>query len=461
MAMWPLKTNVTRREALTALGGAILASRAKGQAVGKRNMIVRSARPLDLEMPLSGFGDYLTPVEHFFVRTHVYSPTVNLGSWRLKIDGNVAQPLELSIDDLRKLPPVELPAVLECAGNGRSFYDPPVAGLQWKYGAVGNGLWRGVRLAEVLKRAGVKAGSVEVLFDGADLPIGKMADFRRSIPISKAQHADTLLAYNLNGQSLPVEHGFPLRAVVPGWAGDSWTKWLTGVRVLTERDTGYWMTNTYKHPGRPVAPGTVLPAAGLPPLTSLRVKSVISSPEPGGTVKPGEPVLIRGAAWSGESGPVQRVNVSVDTGRTWSASRFLDPQTRWGWRRWEFRWTPTTERFHTIFARAEDAHEIQPAAQEWNQSGYLWNIVSSVSVQVAKDAVPAAVTQSAAPQEVPTLLKDRCMTCHQDDMIRGQRLTRAQWDREITKMTDWGANLSPADRTSLLDYLSSAFPVNR
>ncbi len=436
---------------MAALAGGMFASRMAGQAPGKKDMIVRSARPLDLEMPLSGFADYLTPVEHFFVRTHVYSPTVDLASWRLTIDGTVERPLTLSFDELRKMPAAEVVAVLECAGNGRAFYDPPVAGLQWQNGAAGNGRWRGVRLAEMLKRAGVKAGAVEVLFDGADVPIGKMADFRRSIPLRKALHPDTILAFELNGQPLPKEHGLPLRAVVPGWAGDSWTKWITGIRVLSEPDSGYWMASTYKHPGRQVAPGTVLPAASLRTLTSLRIKSVISSPEPGATVKPGEPVTIRGAAWSGEDAPPDKIEVSVDTGRTWTAARFLDRATRWGWRRWELRWTPPSEQLYTIFARAADAKDVQPSAQEWNQSGYLWNVVARADVNVSAQA--PAETLVVPQSELPAAVRQSCVACHQDDVIRQQGLTAAQWDREITKMTDWGAQVDPQQRTTLIEML--------
>lgn len=450
---------LSRRQAFALVAGGVFARILRAQDPAKRDMIVRSARPLDLEMPLSGFADAVTPIERFFVRTHVYAPTLKLDTWSLTVDGNIAQPLTLSMDELRRMPSAELLSVLECAGNGRAFYSPPVAGLQWQYGAAGNGRWRGVRLAEVLKRANIKPGAVEVLFDGADLPIGKMADFRRSIPIRKALDPDTLLAYEMNGQPLPVIHGFPLRVVAPGWAGDSWVKWVTGIRVLSEPDASYWMASAYKHPGRPVAPGTVLPAASLPPVTSLRVKSVISSPESGASVKPGEIVAIRGAAWSGESGPVQSVDVSVDNGRTWSSARFLDPQSKWGWRRWEHRWTPQEERYHTIFARARDAKgDVQPASQEWNQSGYLWNVVSRVTVNVSKEPAAGSPPPPLTPVDYPPAsLQSSCAVCHQEDVIRQQRLTRAQWDREITKMTDWGAQIAPQDRETLLNYLVRVF----
>ncbi|MEP6963051.1 MAG: molybdopterin-dependent oxidoreductase, partial [Acidobacteriota bacterium] len=218
-----------RRGKFLLLAGAGLLS---AQDRPKLDMLVRSARPEDLEMPLSGFSDYITPIQHFFVRTHVYAPTVNLNTWRLRVEGEVATPLTLTMDDLKKLPSVELVSVVECAGNGRAFYDPPVPGLQWGSGAVGNARWKGVRLSDVLKRAGIKPSSVEVLFEGADVPLGAMPDFQRSIPVKKALDVNTILAYEMNGETLPVKHGFPLRVVTAGWASDSWIKWLTSIRVL-------------------------------------------------------------------------------------------------------------------------------------------------------------------------------------------------------------------------------------
>jgi len=403
-------------------------------------MTVRSVRPEDLEMPLSGFADFITPIEMFFVRTHVAVPRVEIAEWRLKVEGHVSTPLTLSMDDLQKMPPAELVGVLECSGNGRSFYEPPVAGLQWANGAVGNGRWRGVRLADVLERAGVKAGAVEVLFDGADVPLGTMADFQRSIPMRKALHRDTLLAYSMNGEALPVKHGFPLRAVVPGWAGSSWIKWVTTVRVLNEPFGGFWMKNAYLHPGKPVAPGTVVPPEAMSPVTSLRVKSVIAGAQVVGTRS-----VVRGAAWSGEAAPVAAVDVSVDQGRSWKPARLGGDATRYGWRLWEFSWTPSGDRHTTVLARARDAGgDVQPLVPEWNPSGYLWNAVV---------APPAAPDAAAAVVPPPAGFRETCVTCHQDDVIRQQRLTRAQWDREINKMVGWGARVRPEDRETFLDYL--------
>ena len=191
---------IPRRNFLFLAGASLL----RGDDRPKLDMLVRAVRPEDLEMPLSGFSDYITPIEHFFVRTHVYVPRVNLDSWRLRVEGEVATPLTLTMEDLKKLPQVELVSVVECAGNGRGFYEPPVPGLQWGNGAVGNGRWRGVRLTDVLKRAGIKDSSKEILFDGADVPLGTMPDFQRSIPVKKALDSNTILAYEMNGETLPV-----------------------------------------------------------------------------------------------------------------------------------------------------------------------------------------------------------------------------------------------------------------
>jgi DMSO/TMAO reductase YedYZ molybdopterin-dependent catalytic subunit len=405
-------------------------------------------------MPSSGFTDFITPADRFFVRTHVEVPHVDLAVWRLKIDGNVSAPLDLTMDELSRMPSFELPAVLECAGNGRSFYEPAVAGVQWANGAVGNGTWKGVRLRDLLDRAQIKPGTVEILFDGADVPIGTMPDFQRSLPLNKALHPSTILAYNMNGEKLTVKHGFPLRAVVPGWTGNSWVKWVTNVRVLTEPSNGFWMKNAYLYPSAPVAPGSSPPADVMKPVTSLRVKSVIASPANGSALEAAKPVAIAGAAWSGESGHVVAVDVSVDRGRTWKPGRLTSPATAFGWRLWNFIWTPPREGYYTVLARARDSNgDVQPSVPEWNPSGYLWNVVSRVDVGVGIKPETAAAIPVESNITAPQGFRESCLTCHDEDVIRQQRLTRAQWDREINKMTGWGARLEPDRREMLLDYL--------
>ena len=405
-------------------------------------------------MPAAGFVDFITPIENFFVRSHVMVPKVDLTQWRLRIDGHVSTALQLSMDDLQKMPSTEIVGVLECAGNGRSFYDPPVAGLQWLNGAVGNGRWRGVRLSDVLQRAGVKPGAVEILFDGADVPIGTMEDFQRSIPLKKALHADTILAYAMNGETLPVKHGFPLRAIVPGWAGNSWIKWVTGIRVLNEEARGFWMKSAYLHPGRPVTPGAVVAADAMKPVTSLRVKSAIAFPANDGNVEAGKPYVVRGTAWTGDSGRIVGVDVSTDQGRTWKTARLAGAAMAYSWRLWEFAWTPPADGRYTILARARDSSgDVQPLIQEWNPSGYLWNVIARVDVNAGKSSPSSTPESASAPPPPPQGFRERCLLCHDDDVIRQQRLTRAQWDRELNKMVGWGARVQPEDRQSLIDYL--------
>jgi len=455
---------ILRRNFLLLAGAGLL----RGEDRPKRDMLVRSVRPEDLEMPLSGFSDYITPIEHFFVRTHVYMPKVDVNSWRLKVEGEVATPLTLTIEELKKLAPVEMVSVAECAGNGRGLYEPPVPGLQWGTGAVGNGRWRGVRLADVLKRAGIKETAKDILFDGADVPLGTMPDFQRSIPVKKALDTNTILAYEMNGETLPGKHGFPLRVIAPGWASDSWVKWLTSIRVLDKEHDGFWMKASYRHPGKPVAPGSAVPFEKMQPVTSLHVKSVIAAPLDGTQVLAGRPLMIQGVAWSGDAGPVTSVEVSVDGGRTWKPAVLRPEQrTQFGWRQWGFNWTPSQEAYYTILARAHDvAGNTQPLDEEWNPAGYSWNVVPRVGVDAVKElsgsspAMPPAGSSSAP----PAAFKSACAVCHDDDVIRQQRLTRAQWDRELNKMTGWGARVKDEDRAGLLDYLFSNYgprPRNR
>ena len=415
-------------------------------------MLVRSPKPEDLEMPLDGFTDWITPIDRFFVRCHTYTPTVKLSDWSLKIDGKVDHPQTLTMADLKKLPRVEQVAVLECAGNGRQFYEPHVAGTQWAFGSVGNGRWTGVRLRDVLQKAGIQGTATELLFDGADTPLGKMPKFQRTITRAKALHPDTLLAYQMNGQDLPVEHGFPLRVIAPGWASDSWVKWVRHIEVLDHEFEGFWMKSAYRHPPNPVAPGTAVDPADMVPVTDLNVKSVIASPRV--WAKPGT-VRIQGTAWSNNS-PVSKVEVSTDGGKTWKSAKLGGQKTQYGWRLWQMEWK-ATEGEHTLMSRATNmAGQTQPLTEEWNPSGYLWNVAQPVTFNVVQPVtVNAAIIQQFP--TAPSAYKESCFICHDDHMMQQQRLTRAQWDRELSKMTGWGAPLKAEDREAILNYLSGQF----
>lgn len=443
-----------RRLFLSALAAAPFAHAAD---TPKRDGRVLSTKPFDIEMDLAGFSDYITPIDRFYVRTHHYTPDMKADTFKLEVGGEVANKLSLTLDDLKKMPATELVSVCECAGNGRSLYEPSVVGLQWEYGGVGNARWRGVRLAEVLKKAGVNASGKYVLMNGGDTPVGKMPDFQRTIPLLKALEGNTLLAYEMNGQTLPVSHGFPLRVVVPGWAGDCWVKWLTNITILDKEFDGFFMKTGYRHPGKPVTPGVAVDPAQMKPVESLHIKSVIASPLDGTAVKPGVPVRVSGAAWSGMS-PVARVEVSVDRGRTWKATTLGRDKHTYGWRLWHFDWTPPTAGYYVLMARAHDmAGDSQPLEQEWNPSGYLWNVVHRVAVDVTDTPVAKPVAAPAA--NVPELpaFRQACIACHDEKPIAQQSLTRAQWDREVTKMTNWGANVKANERDEIIDYLTKRY----
>jgi sulfite oxidase len=407
-------------------------------------------------MPLDGFSTWITPADKFFVRTHLYKPTIDTNTWRLKVGGQVANPLTFEMADLKKLPRVELVSVIECAGNGRSFHRPTVTGLQWRYGAVANIRWAGVRLGDVLKKAGMKASTKEVLFNGADVPMGTMPDFVRTVPVAKAMHPDTLLAYEMNGGPIPASHGHPLRLIVPGWAGDSWVKWVTDIEARDQEFDGFFMKTAYRRPMKTVAPGTAVDPAEMTPVTAINPKSVISSPLDGQKVTKA-PMTIHGAAWAGES-PVARVDVSTDNGRTWHPAKLGADQSKYAWRLWDFTWTPPAEGSYVLMAQASDASgRKQPFAAEWNPSGYLYNVVHQVRVDVGTSAAAAPEWPHDPNPVFPPKAKAACVGCHGQEMITGQKLTRGQWEKEVDKMVRWGAQVKPEDRQGLIDFLANNF----
>ncbi len=430
------------RRAWMAAASGLFAPMVAGAIEGKAsNIIIHSRKPEDYEMPLDGFLQAITPLDLFYVRSHHYTPVVDAERYSLKVSGEVGTPLTLSLADLKKMPRHELIGVMECAGNGRALYTPRMPGLQWTYGGVGNARWTGVRLADVLKRAGIKATGKHVLFDGADQPVGSMPKFQRTIPVEKALAADTMLAFQMNGQNLPAAHGFPLRAVVPGWSGDCWTKWLTGITVLDREFDGFFMKTGYRHPGKGVPPGSTVDPAQMKPVEAIRVKSVIATPRENQLLGQG-PNKIAGAAWSGEV-PLKMVEVSLDGGRSWMAARLTSSNGRWGWQTWEYTWQAKPGSYR-ILARATDAAgNTQPMEQEWNPSGYLWNVVHAVKVEVAPMDAAA--------------YRNSCLGCHGEDIIRGQRLTRVQWEREVEKMVRWGAQVPAEQKPLIIDYLSARF----
>jgi len=350
---------------------------------GEAGMIVRSARFLDLEMPPEFFSSWLTPVPHFFVRNHMYEPsTLDAAEWRLSIGGEVETPLSVGLKDLAKMESHTVTNTLECAGNGRGFQRPKVPGVQWQRGAVGTAHFTSPRLRDLLLRAGVKPTGKHVMFRGLDEIPGKVPPFIRSIPIEKATHADTLVATRMNGTSLARHHGFPARALVPGWIGAASCKWLTEIRILDHEFEGNFMKPGYRMPNHPISPGSDVNPEDTHPITALGVKSIIAQPGDGSTIN-SRFLKIRGAAWAGEAA-VTRVHISSDGGTTWRAARLGSQQARYAWRFWEYDWSaPMTGNF-TIMSRAtDDQGNTQPQTATWNPSGYLFNAIDQVNIHVS------------------------------------------------------------------------------
>ncbi|MFF8268713.1 sulfite oxidase [Streptomyces sp. NPDC016562] len=325
---------------------------------------------------LRGTG-LLTPVDRFFVRNHTSTPRVDPGRWRLKVwgDGLAGGPVEFSYERLRALPVVERTLFLECAGNARSFYatqqGQAVTGTPWTLGAIGVARWRGARLSDVLRQAGVTPGAVDVMPRGLDDEVTangvNLGRVRRPLPVAKALD-DVLLAYEMNGQPLPADHGGPVRLVVPDWVGISSIKWVGDIEVSAEPLYSPWNTEMYRLFG----PGH--PAEGGPVVTRQTLKSAFEL-DLGATVRVHRPRVLTGRSWSAAA-PVTRIDVSVDGGGHWRRARVHDTPSRGGWVRWSVPWTPRVTGATALLARATDATgRTQPETSAHNTQGYLFDAV--------------------------------------------------------------------------------------
>lgn len=352
------------------------------QRFGKEKLIARSVRPPDFETPVALLDSFITPVEHFYLRSHLPVPAqLDAATWTLKVGGEVTAPLSLSIDEIKKLPAVTITMTLECAGNGRAFFEPAVAGIQWEKGAVGTARFTGARMADVLKRAGVKSTGLNVEMHSADRPLGTMPAFVRQVPMAKAMHPDTILAYDMNGQPIPAPHGFPLRAMVPGWEGAYSVKWLNALTVLDRNSDSFWVATGYRYPTRRVAPGAAVDAKDMAPLLGLAVKSLITQPAHGASLPAGK-VAVAGFAWAGED-DITKVDISIDSGASWQPAGLVGEQAKYAWRRFEYAFAAAKPESYLILSRATDAKgNVQPAVSHWNPSGYLWNQYDSVRIEV-------------------------------------------------------------------------------
>ncbi|TLY64538.1 MAG: oxidase [Gammaproteobacteria bacterium] len=393
----------TRRELLLAATGGCLIGRvwasdgagtvAQVEALaalpGKKPLIRRSFRPPNFETPLADLAAPLTDNGAFFVRYHLaVIPRIDPDSWRLQVSGASARrALTLSLAELRSgFEQVEVVAVNQCAGNRRGLFTPRVPGVQWGGGAMGNARWRGVRLREVLQRAGVAADALEVVFGGADAPVLPATPaFVKSLPVERALDESTLVAFEMNGRPLPHWNGAPARLVVPGWVGTYWMKHLASIRIEPRAFDGFWMKTGYRVPtgAFPGARFTSQETAETTPVTELLVNSLIVSPGSGARLSRGAHAELAGKAWDGGAG-IEGVEVSVDGGQRWRDATLQRDLGRFAWR--EFRFVLDTSRAGrldvAVRARSRNGAK-QPDKLTPNPSGYHDNIVQAVSLEIA------------------------------------------------------------------------------
>ena len=328
-------------------------------------------------MNISRLVGVVTPNDKFYIRSHFPAPRLQAETWRMRVFGHVRHELSLGLTDLLDMPAQTITVTLECAGNGRSLFNPPIEGEQWALGATGTAEWTGVPLAAVLEHAGVEPAARELIFRGADAaePGQNPSRFERSLSLTDAHDAGVLLAYAMNGEPLPRQHGFPVRAIVPGWYAVASVKWLSEIEVSDVPFDGYFHAQRYVFE---------YGQGGAEPVRLMRVRSIITEPQEGQAIKPGH-VAIRGLAWSGAT-HVSRVDVSV-AGGDWREAHLHGHARPHMWRRWEHMTHIEHEGEVTIRCKAADAAgQAQPDQADWNRLGYGNNSVHTVTVRVGSAA---------------------------------------------------------------------------
>jgi len=347
-------------------------------------MQYHSERPLTASVPAHEHDYDVTPNDRMFIRNNLLTPDIDAAQHRLAIKGLVDKELGFSMEQLRSaFPAVTLQGMLECAGSGRTSFNPRPSGTPWSpTGGMGCPKWTGVRLADVLRSAGMKSGAAHVAGQGGDPGMVAAAPpVVRSVPLSKALEENTLIAWAMNDAPLPKVHGYPLRLVVPGWVGSASTKWLHTLTVLDAPFKGTYMTGSYVQPKWPVEPGQKMPPDAVS-TEAWPVKSMITSPAPNARFKGAGLITVRGRAWVGE-GSIDQVQISTDEGMSWRRATLGPRGDRYAWRTFTFEYQPQRFGYHSFLARAwDDRGNGQPVLSTWNPLGYFWNGVHRVGVMV-------------------------------------------------------------------------------
>ncbi len=354
---------------------------------GKKPLIRLSDRGPNYKSPLEYFRTPITPNDEFFIRYHLsVIPEVDAKTYKIEVGGDGANgQTEITLDDLKKLPAYEVAAVNQCSGNRRGLSNPHVAGVEWGYGAMGCARWKGARLKDIVAMVGLKPEAIEIAFNGADGPdYDKTPDFIKSLPVWKAMDDNTLVAYEMNGEPLPHFNGFPARLIVPGWTGTYWMKHLISVTALTKPQGGFWMNPAYRIPiGKfpVVARFTSQEYAPNTPITEMVVNSLITSHRDGAKVKPGK-VTVGGLAWDAGYG-IRSVEVSTDSGKTWSEATLGPDLGRYAFRPWSFDLHAKRGK-NTVMANAINAiGQTQTVTLIWNPAGYHNNVMQNITLDAS------------------------------------------------------------------------------
>jgi DMSO/TMAO reductase YedYZ molybdopterin-dependent catalytic subunit len=349
---------------------------------GDRRVVVRGD-PFNAEAPFAALDSFITPIDDFYVRSNFPVPAIEPDTWELTIDGRVERSLRFSLDDLAVRPQRTVTCTLECAGNNRTRLAPIPEGEPWGIGAISTGTFTGVSLTALLDEAGVRPGAIEVRFEGADrgTPRGQTREisFERSLPIDVARGNDILLALRMNDAPLTPDHGAPVRLLVPGWYGMASVKWLRRIEVLDHALEAHFQTRQYRFHGPDESAGRQ-----APPVTTVRVNSMITSIGSGESLGPGGHD-VRGVAWSGDA-PISAVELSVDAG-PWSPATLIGEAVPFAWRRWRFEWPGAPIGRHSLRTRATAADgSTQPDRPDWNRLGYGNNAVALTLVEIVAAA---------------------------------------------------------------------------
>lgn len=350
-----------------------------------QGFVVHTARPLNGSIPAEYHDFDRTPTDRMYIRNNLLVPDVEASKHVLRVRGLVDRPLDIPLAELKKMRSFTAQGMVECAGSGRTGFQPRASGTPWlPTGGMGCPAWTGVSLADVLNLAGVKAGAVHVAFSGEDFgAVPTAPKVIRSIPLAKAMDRGTMVVWGMNGADLPKTHGYPLRTVVPGWVGSASIKWLSGIEVLDAPFKGTYMDSSYRIPRKPVAPGDKMPADTVS-VEAWPVKSIITLPGPGDRYKLGGLLVVRGSAWAGDY-DIERVDVSLDNGATWQQANLAARGDRYAWRRFRLEVPLTRPGELAILARATDEKgNSQPALATWNPLGYFWNSIHRVGIVVDK-----------------------------------------------------------------------------